>query len=115
VLRAIVVDDEINLRTLARIVLEGDGAAEVVGEACTAGAGVDLIRELAPDVAIIDIHLPDMSGVELIEQVRHDALPVRLVAYSSDDLALEDAMRAGADSAVLKTGRSEELLAALVA
>jgi DNA-binding NarL/FixJ family response regulator len=114
-LRAVVVDDEANLRLLARYILEGDGAAEVVGEACNAGDAVRLILDLTPDVAIIDINLPDMSGLELIGRLRGEAIAVRLVAYSSDDHALADAMRAGADSAVLKTGRSEELLAALVA
>jgi DNA-binding NarL/FixJ family response regulator len=115
VLRAIVVDNEANLRLLARYVLEDDGLAEVVGEACTANDAERMIRELAPDVAIIDIHLPDMSGIDLIERLRDRAVTIRLIAYSSDDLALADALRAGADTAVLKTGRSEELIAALVA
>jgi DNA-binding NarL/FixJ family response regulator len=115
VLRAVVVDDEANLRLLARHVLEDDGFAEVVGEACTANDAERMIQELCPDVAIIDINLPDMSGVDLIGRLRERAVTIRLVAYSSDDHALADAMRAGADRAVLKTGRSEDLLAALVA
>jgi DNA-binding NarL/FixJ family response regulator len=115
VLRAVVVDDEPNLRLLARHVLEDDGFAEVVGEARTASDAVRLIRELRPDVAIIDIYLPDMSGIKLIERLRDESQTIRLVAYSSDDLALADAIRAGADTAVLKTGRSDELIAALVA
>src|SRR5436305_13713781 len=69
VLRAVVVDDEANLRLLARYVLEDDGFAEVVGEACTACDAERMIRELAPDVAIIDINLPDMSGIDLIERL----------------------------------------------
>lgn len=114
-LRAVVVDDEANLRLLARVILEGDGVAQVVGEASNGVDAVRLIEDLAPDVAIIDINLPDMSGLEVIGQLRGHALSIRLVAYSSDDHALADAIRAGADTAVLKTGRSEELLAALVA
>jgi DNA-binding NarL/FixJ family response regulator len=114
-LRAVVIDDEADLRLLARYMLEDEGAVEVIGEACNASDALRLIRELLPDIAIIDIHLPDMSGVELIQLLRLTAMTTRLVAYSSDDLALEDALRAGADRAVLKSGRSDELLAALVA
>lgn len=115
VLRAVVVDDEANLRLLVRYVLEDDGIAEVVGEACNGNDAVRMIQDLAPDVAIIDIHLPGMNGIDLIERLRDAAVTVRLVAYSTDDHALADAMRAGADIAVLKTGRSDELVAALVA
>jgi DNA-binding NarL/FixJ family response regulator len=114
-LRAIVVDDEADLRLLARFMIEDDGVAEVIGEACTAGEAIDLIRQMLPDVAIVDIHLPDMTGIELIHVLRDAAMTTRLVAYSSDDIGLADALLAGADRAVLKTGRSEELLAALVA
>lgn len=114
-LRAVVIDDEADLRLLARYMLEDDGMIEVIGEACNGGEALAMIGELLPDIAIIDIHLPDMSGVELIQLLRHTTMTTRLVAYSSDDLALADAMRAGADTAVLKSGRSEELLAALVA
>jgi DNA-binding NarL/FixJ family response regulator len=115
VLRAIVVDDEADLRLLARYMVEEPGRVEVIGEAASAGEALALIRALAPDIVIVDLHLPDMSGIDLIHLLRTTSMTTRLVAYSSDDLGLADALRAGADSAVLKTGRSEELVAALVA
>jgi two-component system nitrate/nitrite response regulator NarL len=114
-LRAIVIDDEADLRLLARFMLEEAGLIEVIGEAANATDALELIREMVPDIAIVDLHLPGMSGVELIQLLRDRAMTLRLVAYSSDDLGLADALRAGADRAVLKTGRSEELIAALVA
>jgi CheY-like chemotaxis protein len=114
VLRAVVVDDEPDLRLLARYMIEDDGVAEVIGEACTASDAITLIHDLEPDVAIIDIHLPDGSGVDLIQKLRGEVSAIRLVAYSSDDLALEAAIQAGADDAVLKSGRYEELLAAVM-
>jgi DNA-binding NarL/FixJ family response regulator len=114
-LRAVVIDDEADLRLLARYMIEDEGAVEVIGEAGNASEALALIGNLLPDIAIIDIHLPGMSGIELIQTLRQAAMTTRLVAYSSDDLALADALRAGADRAVLKSGRSEELLAALVA
>lgn len=114
-LRALVVDDEADLRLLARLMLELEGAAEVIGEAADAGEALRLISDLGPDVAIVDLHLPGVSGVDLIAALRDAAIGIRLIAYSSDDLALRDAMRAGADCAVLKSGCSDELVAALVA
>ncbi|MBV9484503.1 MAG: response regulator transcription factor [Frankiaceae bacterium] len=114
-LSAIVIDDEADLRLLARFMLEDAGAFEVIGEAGNATEALEMIGMLVPDIAIIDLHLPDMSGIELIQQLRDRAMTLRLVAYSSDDLGLADALLAGADRAVLKTGRSEELIAALVA
>lgn len=112
-LRAVVVDDEPDLRLLARLMLADNDVVELVGEAGTGGEALALIRDEVPDIAIVDVHLPDMSGVELISLLRECPRQMRLVAYSSDDVALAAAIRAGADSAVLKSGRSEDLLAAL--
>jgi two-component system, NarL family, nitrate/nitrite response regulator NarL len=115
VLRAVLVDDEVDLRMLTRFTLEDEGNTEVIGEAGDALEALDLIEQLTPDVAIIDIHLPGMNGVQLIAFLRSKSDVPRLVAYSSDDLALGDALRAGADAAVLKTGQSEALLLAVCA
>jgi DNA-binding NarL/FixJ family response regulator len=114
-LRAIVIDDEADLRLLARYMLEDEGLVEVIGEAATAGEALSLVQALLPDIAIVDLNLPDMSGLDLIQLLRANPRPLRLVAYSSDDMALEFALKAGADQAVLKTGESEPLLKALVA
>jgi two-component system response regulator DevR len=116
VLRVVVIDDEADLRLLARYMIEdGDPAAQVIAEACTAAEALALIPHVLPDIAIVDIHLPDMDGVDLIQMLRNRQASIRLVAYSSDDLALADAIRAGADRAVLKSGKTDELLKALVA
>lgn len=112
-LRAIVIDDEADLRLLARYMVEG--SVEVIGEAATAGEALNLVHALVPDIVIVDLNLPDMSGLDLIQLLRADPRPLRLVAYSSDDLALGSALKAGADEAVLKTGEAEPLLKALVA
>ena len=113
-LRAVVVDDSASLRLLTRMTIEDGGGAEIIGEACDGFEGLDLIEQLAgPDVAIIDLHMPRMDGVELIVSLRGRRAKTRLVAYSSDEVALAAALRAGADAAVLKTGRSEDLLGAI--
>jgi DNA-binding NarL/FixJ family response regulator len=111
--RAVLVDDSADLRRLTRLTIEGGGSVEVVGEAEDGLTGRALIESLRPDVAVIDLHLPGMDGVELIESLRSRSDTTRLVAYSTDDGALARALHAGADAAVLKTGRPEDLLTAL--
>jgi DNA-binding NarL/FixJ family response regulator len=113
VLRAVVVDDSASLRLLTRMALEDGGSAEIIGEACDGFEALSLIEALLPDVAIIDLHMPGMDGVALIESLRGRRATTRLIAYSSDDVALKEALRVGADAAVLKTGRCEELLLAI--
>jgi len=81
----LVVDDHAMFRTTARALLEADGY-EVVGEAPTASAGVEAVRELHPDVVLIDVCLPDGDGFEiaaiLASGFRESAV---IVTSSSDD------------------------------
>jgi two-component system nitrate/nitrite response regulator NarL len=113
VLRAVLVEDSADLRMLTRFTLEDGCCAEIIGEACDGLDGLDMIEALQPDVAIIDLHIPGLNGVQLIECLRSRSATTRLVAYSSDDVALRDALAAGADAAVLKTGFSGPLLSAV--
>jgi two-component system nitrate/nitrite response regulator NarL len=111
--RAVVVDDSASLRLLTRLALEDADATEVVGEAADAREALELIDTLCPDVAIVDLHMPGMNGVELIEMLRTRGVKIRLVAYSSDETGLVEALRAGADAAVLKSPQCAGLLTAL--
>lgn len=114
-LRAVLVDDSADLRALTRLNLELDSDTEVVGEAADGLTGLDLIEQLRPDVAVIDLHMPGINGVELIQLLRqHRIVMTRLVAYSADDQALTRALDAGADAAVLKTSDLDVLLSALL-
>jgi DNA-binding NarL/FixJ family response regulator len=111
--RAVVVDDSVSLRLLTRLALDDVEDTEVVGEAASALEALDVIDRLCPDVAIIDIHMPGMNGVDLIKELRQRGTRMRLVAYSSDETSLDDALRAGADAAILKSALSAALLTAL--
>ena len=107
--RVVLVDDHHLFRSGVRAEL-GD-AVEVVGEAASVAEAVPLIRELDPDVVLLDVHLPDGGGDVIINAVAPDRPGVRFLALSVSDAA-EDVIaviRAGARGYVTKTISGEEL------
>ena len=88
---------------------------EVVGEAGTAADALVRIPAVRPDVAILDVRLPDGSGVEVCREIRarDDSVQCLMLTSFSDDEALFDAIMAGASGYVLKAIRGNELLSAV--
>ncbi len=88
---------------------------EVVGEAGTAADAMVRIPATRPDVAVLDVRLPDGSGVEVCREIRSRDESVKCLMLTSyaDDEALFDAIMAGASGYVLKAIRGDELLAAI--
>ncbi|MEV7090232.1 response regulator transcription factor [Streptomyces sp. NPDC093085] len=88
---------------------------EVVGEAGTAADAIARIPATRPDVALLDVRLPDGSGVEVCREVRSRDESVKCLMLTSfaDDEALFDAIMAGASGYVLKAIRGSELLTAV--
>ncbi|HTR71442.1 MAG TPA: response regulator transcription factor [Mycobacteriales bacterium] len=111
--RVILVDDSPDLRLLITLAIEDSAQGTVVAEADDGDTGLRLIQRLRPDVAIIDVHMPRMSGVELIRRLRVHGLTLRIIAHSNDEDGLDAALAAGADLAVMKTPNSSGLLTAL--
>src|SRR5437899_12761173 len=107
--RVILVDDHELFRTGVRAELAS--AVEVVGEAGTVADDVPLIRELDPDVVLLDVHLPDGGGEGVIAGVAQERPAVKFLALSVSDAA-EDVIgviRAGARGYVTKTISGTEL------
>ncbi|TVL92630.1 response regulator transcription factor [Streptomyces sp. SAJ15] len=88
---------------------------EVVGEAGTAADALARIPAAHPDVAVLDVRLPDGSGVEVCREVRSrdDSIKCLMLTSFADDEALFDAIMAGASGYVLKAIRGSELLSAV--
>ena len=114
-LRILVVDDhEVVRRGLASVIARRE-ELQVVGEAGTAAEAVKLAQELVPDVVVMDVRLPDGSGVEACREIRSHRPETRvlmLTSYSDED-AVMGAIMAGAAGYLLKQIGSEELLRAI--
>jgi len=111
--RVVLVDDHDLF--LAGVRAELGDAVDVVGQAGSVAEAVPLIKELDPDVVLLDVHLPDGSGDVIINAVSPDRPGVRFLALSVSDAA-EDVIaviRAGARGYVTKTISGEELAAAI--
>ncbi len=107
--RVVIADDHAHLRGQVREALEAGGCS-VVGEAATADEAVELARELRPDVALLDIHMPG-SGIRAARRISRE-LPdtvIVMLTQSAEDEDLFDSLRAGASGYLLKSGDPRKL------
>lgn len=98
-----------------RSLIEKQSDMEVVAEAEEGRTAVRLVRELLPDVVIMDISMPDLNGMEAARQITHEFGDVRIVALSmhSDSLFVTEMLKSGASGYLLKDCAFEELALAI--
>lgn len=115
--RVVVVDDNRGFRLAAEMFLRSLASVEFVGAARNGVEGLDLISELKPTAAIIDISMPGMSGFELAAKLRKrpDAPGIILVSMHVDEATRLEAQRLGVDAVVPKVDFVFDLPAALQA
>ena len=114
-LRLLVVDDHEVVREGVVAALSNDVRFDIVGAASSGEAAVDLARQQRPDVAIIDMRLPDMAGHDLCRELRRllpDINVIALSSYLTED-AVRNALNAGAAAYVTKAAGLSELRGAL--
>jgi DNA-binding NarL/FixJ family response regulator len=114
-IQVLIADDHEMVRTGVRRILNAEPDLEVVAEAADGRAAARLIRQLAPDVAVLDIAMPGGSGLEIIRWVAEAGFPTRTVALSihKNDAYLYQAFTAGARAYVLKPTLTPNLLDAI--
>ncbi len=113
--RLVVVDDHALFRRGLVGLLNDMPEFEVVGEAGNGSEALEVIAALRPDIALVDVNMPVMDGIALVQALRRRKDPVRILmlTISKDDSDLLNAIRAGANGYMLKNSEPEELRQAL--
>lgn len=114
VTKLVVIDDHEALRSGLEVLL-GQAGHEVLGTAGNLAAGLDLVEHTRPEVALVDIRLPDGSGIDLTRLALAHQPDLAVVLYTGDADAdlLYEGLDSGARGYALKAGSMEELLAAI--
>ena len=113
--RVLIVDDQVLIRQGLRTLLDLDGRVEVVGEAADGIEALEKIDELRPEVALVDVRMPRMDGVELVRRLsaEHPSVAALVLTTFEDDEYVFGGLRAGAKGYLLKDTPSGELAAAV--
>lgn len=114
-IRVVLADDHAVVRKGIREFLEEEGDISVVAEAADGQQAVALVAEHQPDVAVLDIQMPAVSGIEATRRIRaaHPDVRVLVLTAYDDDPYIFALLQAGASGYVLKTADSEELVHAV--
>src|SRR5213594_1781788 len=114
--RIVIVDDHPLFRKgLEQLINSSDDAFNICGEAGDAAEGMSVIRQLKPDLAIVDLSLPGANGIELIKNIRAEfqKLPVLILSMHDESLYALRALRAGAQGYVMKQEALEKVIGAI--
>jgi two-component system response regulator NreC len=114
-IRVFLVDDHTIFRAGIRALLEGAGDVEIVGEAGTGRGALETLGAQPVDVLLLDVNLPDISGVEVARSLREAPNPPGILVLSmhDDEAYLREFLALGARGYVLKSSTSDELLRAI--
>lgn len=114
-IRVLIADDQMMVREGFSVLLGAMPDIEVVGEAVNGRDAVERVRELAPDVVLMDIRMPHMDGVEATRRIVGAGSPSRIVILTTFDLDAHvvDALRAGASGFLVKDGPADSLVGAI--
>ncbi|RME11791.1 MAG: DNA-binding response regulator [Ardenticatenia bacterium] len=114
-IRILLVDDHAVVRVGLRALLDAQPDMEVVGEAATAADAVRQCAMLRPDVVLMDIRLPDRTGIDACAEIRRMGAPCQVLMLTSyaDDALVLDALKAGAAGYVLKHLDTDDLVRAI--
>ena len=113
--RVLIVDDHAVVRAGLKLLVDSEDDLEAVGEAGSARDAIFEARSLNPDVVLLDVMMPDQSGLEIIPQLLHenDEAKVLVLSMQDEPRYVREAFEAGASGYVLKEAADAELVAAI--
>jgi two-component system invasion response regulator UvrY len=114
-LRLVIADDHEIVRHGIRMIIESEADMEVVAEAACAREALAMITAQKPDIAVLDINLPDQNGFDLLQEIRRKQphLPVMFLTIHPEEIFAMRALQAGAQGYLCKDSSSDELVKAL--
>ncbi len=114
-IKVVLADDHAVVRKGIRQFLEEEGDIQVVGEATNGQEAIKQVAELRPDVAVLDIRMPILTGIEATRRIkaRYSEVKVLVLTAYDDDPYIFALLKAGANGYVLKTAESSELVEAV--
>jgi two-component system response regulator NreC len=115
VIRIVIVDDHAVVRSGLRLLLEAEEDMKVIGDAGNARDAVFEVRAGKPDVVLLDVVMPDESGIEVLPKLMHEApsAKVLMLSMQDDPSYVREAFAAGASGYVLKEAADAEVVAAI--
>jgi len=116
-IRLLLVEDHEVVRTGLRMLLESQADMVIVGEASSGSQAIAMAQELSPQVVVMDITLPDISGIEVTSQLKHRFPDMAIVALTihEDEQYFFEMLKAGATGYVPKRAAPEDLISAIQA
>jgi DNA-binding NarL/FixJ family response regulator len=116
-MRIVIADDHGIVRSGLRVLLERQAELEVIGEASDGIEARDLVISERPDIAILDVKMPRLTGLQATREIREAApeVSVLILSMHEDERYLFEALKAGASGYVLKSQADEDLLEAIAA
>jgi two-component system nitrate/nitrite response regulator NarL len=115
IIRVVLADDHVFVRDGIKSLLENEANIEVVGEAIDGADALEIVAATKPDLLIVDIRMPNLTGIEVVEKLRSENNNVKIIMLSmheSEEYVLKS-IKAGADGYLLKGSSKEEFLKAL--
>ena len=111
----LIVDDHTVLRSGLRLLLEFQGEFQVVGEAASGEEALEQVRELSPDIVIMDLVMPGMDGLTAMLRIQesYPQVKVLVVTQHADRAYLSPALQAGASGYILKSASINDIISAL--
>jgi DNA-binding NarL/FixJ family response regulator len=115
VIRVVLADDQTLVRSGFRMILKAEPGIEVVGEAADGREAIAAVRELRPDVVLMDVRMPNLDGLEATRRILAEPDPPRVLVLTTFDLDeyVFAALRAGASGFLLKDAPEQQLTAAI--
>jgi DNA-binding NarL/FixJ family response regulator len=113
--RILLADDHDVVRRGLRVLLQEHAGWEICGEATTGREAVDLAREMQPDVAIIDLMMPDLNGLGVTSQIRKASERTQVLIFTMhyNETLIHDVLEAGARGYLLKTDAEQHVVTAV--